>query len=276
VTPVLEARDIIVERSGKRLLDGLSVRLTAGRVWAVSGPNGAGKTTLLRVLAGELRASRGTVTLDGVDLASLPPGQLARRRAVVPQASLLAFPFTALEVVLLGITVPGFAPPAKEARERAADALASVGLRGFEDRFYQHLSGGERQRVHVARALCQLSQRRDPEGAPVLLLDEPTSSLDLAHQMDVLAEVRRCARRGWLVLVILHDLNLAATFADELILLDRGRVAAAGAPAEVIQDNVLSPVYRCALRSSRIPRRGVPFLLPQTIRGEAESLPDAS
>jgi iron complex transport system ATP-binding protein len=265
---MLEARDIVVERSGKRLLDGLSIRLAPGRLTVISGPNGAGKTTLLRVLAGELSPTLGSVLLDGEDLSSLRPGRLAHRRAVVPQASHLAFPFTACEVAMLGLTVPGFGLSSEEARAQALAMLVHVGLGDIADRPYQQLSGGERQRVHVARALCQLERGGvgSAEETRVLLLDEPTASLDLVHQMMVLEEMRRCAARGWLVLAILHDLNLAATFAEDLVLLDSGRIAAAGPPATVIQDGVLSRVYRSPLRSSRAPREGTPFLLPQTCR----------
>jgi iron complex transport system ATP-binding protein len=267
---VLEARDIVVERGGARLLSGVTLCLEPGLVTAVSGPNGAGKSTLLRVLAGELPPTGGHVSLDGRPLAEFGPQRLARRRAVVPQAFHLAFPFTALEVVMLGATVPGFGLPDADVRQEASAALARVGLTDLADRAYQKLSGGERQRVHIARALCQLAYRGDARGSPILLLDEPTASLDLVHQIDVLAEMRRCARRGWLVMVVLHDINLAVTYADRLILLEGGVIAADGRPCDVIGDQMLSRVYRSALRASVPPEPGVPFLLPQTCRASED------
>jgi iron complex transport system ATP-binding protein len=264
---VLAALDIVVERGGGRLLGGVTLRLEPGLVTAVSGPNGAGKSTLLKVLAGEVPPTSGHVSLDGRPLVELGPQRLARRRAVVPQASHLAFPFTAVEVVMLGVTVPGFGLADADVHRSALAALARVGLGHLADRAYQKLSGGERQRVRVARALCQLARPGDAGGGyPILLLDEPTASLDLVHQMDVLAEIRRCARQGWLVMVVLHDINLAVTYADRLILLEGGEIAADGRPYDVINDQMLSRVYRSALRASVPPKPGVPFLLPQTCR----------
>lgn len=230
---------------------------------ALIGPNGAGKSTLLRVLSGEIEPTRGEAALDGVPLSRFSAADLARRRAVVPQSSRVAFPFKVREVVMLGVTVPGFALADEAAHKRVDAALDAVGLTPFADRLYPTLSGGERQRVHVARALCQLAagaRRRVESGC--FLLDEPTASLDLAHQGHVLSAMRRQAEIGLAVVAILHDLNLAAAVADHLVLLAAGRVAAAGPAREVLSEEVLSAAYGCRVIPNRPPDKGRPFVLP--------------
>lgn len=260
---MLEAARATFAVNGKRLVDAVDLKLQPGQVTAVVGPNGAGKSTLLRLLAGEVAPTSGTVHIDGRDLRSMGPGELARRRAVVPQATALSFPFTVLEVVLLGATVPGFAPAAPRALAAAANALCTVSLSGFAERPYTELSGGERQRVHIARALCQLATaHRRPGESAALLLDEPTANLDLAHQSAVLGEARRQAGCGLAVLAILHDLNLAAAYADEIVLMSRGRIRARGKPAEMLHDDLLSEVYGCPVRTNATPADGVPFVIP--------------
>ena len=192
------------------------------------------------------------------------PGELARRRAVVPQSSALSFPFTVLEVVLLGVTVPGFARVEPLALAMRMRRCAPSGSRARAAALYVELSGGERQRVHIARALCQLATAKPrPRETASLLLDEPTSSLDLAHQGVVLGDARRQAGRGLAVLAVLHDLNLAAAYADEIVLMSRGRIRASGRPAEVLRDDLLSEVYGCPVRTNATPAAGVPFVIPQ-------------
>jgi iron complex transport system ATP-binding protein len=263
---MLEARGVWVTVGRHVLLADVDVGLAPGRVAALIGPNGAGKSTLLRVLAGEIAPTRGEARLEGQPVSAFSAAELARRRAVVPQASAMAFPFTVREVVMLGMTVPGFAMPATAAGDRCAAALEAVGLLPLADRFYPTLSGGERQRVHIARALCQL------EAAPgrgdevrCFLLDEPTASLDLAHQAYAVAAIRRQASLGRVVLAILHDLNLAAAVADEIVLLAGGRVAAAGRPQEVLRDDLLSAAYGCRVSANRVPENGRPFVLPPAV-----------
>ena len=192
-------------------------------------PNGAGKSTLIKVLAGEIVPTHGDVMLDGRSLKTFRAAELAARRAIVPQSTFLSFPFSVIEVVKLGASVPGFDQNPEHSTRIAEDALSDVGLTEFRDRLYSQLSGGERQRVHVARALCQLNAavRRQGQTA-VLLLDEPTSSLDLSHQSLVLGEARAQADEGRAVAVVLHDLNLAAAWADEIVLLSSGGIAARG------------------------------------------------
>lgn len=264
---MLEAQGITVERRGRKLLDDVYASVQPGRVTAIVGPNGAGKSTLLKVLAGELKPTSGQTLLDGRSLATFSAAELAGRRAIVPQSTALSFPFTVLEVVKLGASVPGFDQNPDHNRRLADDALADVALQAFRDRLYAELSGGERQRVHIARALCQLSSAtRHRQHTAVLLLDEPTSSLDLAHQSLVLAEVREQARDGRAVAVVLHDLNLAAAWADEVLLMSRGRIAARGAPAAIFKDDLLSAVFGCVIEANKTPPAGVPYMLPHLLR----------
>ncbi len=272
---MLEAREIVLERRGRRLLDGIDLAIPSGLVTAIVGPNGAGKSMLLKVLAGELAPTAGSVQLDGKDLRTFSALALARRRAMVPQSTNLSFPFTVVEVVRLGASVPGFDGIKTRAHELADQALQCVGLEGFGARLYNELSGGEKQRVHIARALCQLDAAHRAEGeTTVLMLDEPTSSLDLAHQVRVLDEARRQASIGRAVLLVIHDLNLAAAWADDIVLVSAGRIRARGKPAEIFDNGILSEAYGCAIEVNRTPAPGVPYMLPHLIaaasrRGEA-------
>jgi iron complex transport system ATP-binding protein len=269
---MLKTDAVSYEVHGARLLDGVSISVRPGRLQVIIGPNGAGKSTLLRVLGGELRPTAGTVTLDGIELRKFHARELARRRAVVPQATTLSFPFTALEVVQLGASVPGFELPDRKIAVAAEHALATVGMADFAARLYIELSGGERQRVHIARAFCQLAcAAQQPGETSVLLLDEPTSSLDLAHQSLVLNEMRRQAQGGRAVLAILHDLNLAAAFADEVVVMSRGGVAACGPSPVVFTDALLSEVFEHPVRVNKLPANGIPFVLPQTEPAAASS-----
>jgi len=260
---MLEARDITVTIDGSALLRRVSLAAPDGRVLVLIGPNGAGKSTLLRVLCGELLPSQGEVLLDGRPLRSYRAAELARRRAVVPQSSQLSFPFTALEVAMLGATVPGFEVSTASAARSALEALDAVGLSPLANRLYVHLSGGERQRVHIARALCQLAAPTvRGSGARCLLLDEPTANLDLAHQTLVLEAARRQAQQGVGVVAVMHDLNLAAALADEVALLVRGEVVARGPAGEVLRHELLSAAYGCEVLPNRTPGAGRPFVLP--------------
>jgi iron complex transport system ATP-binding protein len=260
---MLQARDVTYAINGSTLVAGVDVEVRPGRVVVLIGPNGAGKSTLLRLLGGELKPTRGEVLLDARALKSFSAAELARRRAVVPQASVLTFPFTVLEVVMLGVSVPGFDTAPPMARAAGLEALDAVGLRALASRLYVHLSGGERQRVHIARSLSQLATAAvHPGETRCLLLDEPTSSLDLAHQSLVLAAIRRQAGLGIAVVAVFHDLNLAAAAADELVLLEGGRVMAAGQAGEVLKDDLLSAAYGCQVLTNRTPGNGQPFVLP--------------
>ena len=251
----------IVFRAGSRtLLDGADLALAPGKVTVLIGPNGAGKSTLLKVLAGELRPLSGTVEIEGGDIARLKPARLARLRAVLPQSVQVAFPFTVAEVIAIG-SMGGRGHEARIAR-----ALARVDLSDYAGRLYDRLSGGEAQRVQIARALVQLETGERPG---YLLLDEPTASLDLAHQMMVVRLMREIANEGVGVLAVLHDLNLAMMAADEIVAMQHGRIAAKGAPDEVMTDEKVGAIYGVRARMSWAPDG--PFLLPQACVGKGRA-----
>jgi iron complex transport system ATP-binding protein len=261
---LIAAENVTVRRGGKTLLDAVSLALSEGESVALVGPNGAGKSTLLRTLSGELTPQSGRVRLRGRELTAYSPRDLALHRAVLAQSISIAFPFRVAEVVRMG------AGDGRSARidERVTAALAEVDLGGFRDRVVTTLSGGEQQRTHFARVLVQLGCGESVHGPGLLLLDEPTASLDLRHQLDLAASVRRCAARGVAVLAVLHDLNLATLFADRIIVLERGRIVADGTPAEVVTDSMLTQVFGVTTAVGRVPT-GLPFVLPhaaQSIR----------
>ncbi|WP_045834820.1 heme ABC transporter ATP-binding protein [Hyphomicrobium sp. 99] len=246
---MLEARHVSVMAGQKRLIDDVSLTITPGRLTAVIGPNGAGKSTLLRIMAGELKPSEGSVFLDGSDIRQMSVARLATRRSVVAQSTTLSFPFTVLETVMLGATVPAFGIRDDAAAVVAREALAAVGLANFEMRMLNQLSGGERQRVHIARALCQLATApRHQAEAAALLLDEPTASLDLKHQCDVLSLIKAQSSQGRAVMLVIHDLNLAAAFADEIVLMAAGKIAGKGKPHDLLNEDLLSHTFGCPLR----------------------------
>lgn len=259
---MIAASGIGVDLAGTAVLHGVDFTARAGELTAIVGPNGSGKTTLLRALTGDVAAT-GRITLDGTPLAEVPGHLLARRRAVLPQATRLAFPFTVAEVVRLGLT----SQVGHDREALPARALAEVGLDGFAARVYQDLSGGEQQRVQLARVLVQVWEPVTDAGPCWLFLDEPVSSLDIGHQLDVMGLARRYADRGGGVVAVMHDLNLTAQFADSVAVMDRGRIAAQGAPGAVFDDARLSRVYGCRLRLNTVPEGTVPFVLPQTAGG---------
>jgi iron complex transport system ATP-binding protein len=239
------------------VLADVSLAVAAGELVGVIGPNGGGKTTLVRLLSGVLAPDTGIVRLDGRPLAAYRRRDLARRLAVVPQDPTLEFPFTALEVVLMGraphLAALGF-PRAGDV-EIARAAMARLGVGKLEDRPLDRLSGGERQRILLARALAQ-----EPA---VLLLDEPTTHLDLRHQVGIYDVVHGLARaRGVAVVSVLHDLNLAALYCDRLVLLAGGRVVRHGAPAEVLEAGILRAAYATDVQVTVNPATGVPVVLP--------------
>ncbi|TCP44146.1 heme ABC transporter ATP-binding protein [Rhodovulum marinum] len=253
---MLDATRIHVRLGRRTILQGIDFRARPGELTAIVGPNGSGKTTLLRALTGDL-SHGGRVRLNGQDLATLRPWVLAGLRAVLPQATPLAFPFTAAEVVRLGL-MGGI--EAAEA-DLVPKALARVGLAGFEGRYYQELSGGEQQRVHLARALAQVWHPVAHGQPRWLFLDEPVSSLDIGHQLQVMQIARAYADGGGGVVAVMHDLNLTAMFADRVTLLAEGCALARGTPAEVLCDAALSRAYRCPIRVNTPPRGGT-YLLP--------------
>lgn len=253
---MLEARHLEVQRGTATVLSGVDLDLQAGRVTGVLGANGAGKSTLLSALCGELPVTAGEIVLNGRALADWPDQQRAQYLAVLPQHSTLNFGFRVEEVVGMGRL------PYSTGRQLDGQiihaALAAADSEHLLGRSYLQLSGGERQRVHLARVLAQLW----PGGAgQVLLLDEPTSMLDPLHQHSILQAVRAFADQGGAVLVIVHDLNLAARYCDELMLLNKGRIFSSGSPEQVLRPEVLQQVFGLEVLVQKHPERNHPLII---------------
>jgi len=235
---MLSTRDIQISYGDRTVLSDVSFELRDGEILALLGPNGAGKTTLIRSLNGSVPLAGGAVLLDGAPLSTYTSRDAARRIAVVAQENETKFPVTVLEYVLAGRFAHGgaFGWETDADIEIARLALNDCDLHYYADRLMNELSGGERQRVVLARALAT--------GADILLLDEPTANLDLAHQAMMFRLVReRCRGCGSSAVVITHDLNLAAEFADRVMLLKEGRVYALGTPEHVMTEENIRSVY---------------------------------
>ncbi|MGQ0682228.1 heme ABC transporter ATP-binding protein [Bradyrhizobium sp.] len=264
MSAILGARAVSLAVGRARLVDGVDLDIAGGEMVAIVGPNGAGKSTLLRMLSGDLRPTAGSVALGSRDIRSWSPRELAERRAMLSQHVHVTFPFTVEEIVGMGTG----------GRSRAAlnpvieQALQEVGLGRFRDRQLPTLSGGEQQRAHFARVLVQLACGEAMNGPGLLLLDEPTSSLDLRHQIDLVESARRRAERGTAVVAILHDLNLAMRFADRIALLHRGRLAALGDRRTTITSERIRELFEVDV-AIRHTDDGVPYLLPQTMQPAA-------
>lgn len=254
---MITASDIVVRFGKKQILHGVDFKAEPGELTAIVGPNGSGKTTLLRAITQEVDYS-GRVALNDLNIADLKPWQLASMRGVLPQKTALSFPFTVSEVVRIGLK----AGVTADHDERILDALNRVGLAHYADRFYQELSGGEQQRVQLARVLAQV---REPvaHGKPRwLLLDEPVSSLDIGHQLEVMGLAKSYSEAGGGVVAVMHDLNLTALYADRVVILSDGQVLADGAPGDVMTDEILSKAYGCKITVNQAPHNSAPFLLP--------------
>lgn len=255
---MLAARNVHVRIGRSALLTGVSLTIASGEVVAVVGPNGAGKSTLLKALCGDVTASQGEVTLNGRRLVAWQRRERARVVAVLPQESTLAFPFTVLEVVLMGRTPHD--SDGQHDRAIARAALDAAGMAAFEQRLYPTLSGGERQRVHVARVLAQVWEEPG-DGPRYLLLDEPTANLDLAYQHHTLETFRQFAAKGAGVLAVLHDLNLAAQFADRIVVLRDGHQLASGCPHAVLTPGIIEAAFAFSATVMPHPSRACPLVV---------------
>lgn len=252
----LQAAGLSVQLGGRRVLDGLSVAFAAGGITALCGPNGCGKSTLLRSLGGLLKPLAGEVWLDGRRLGDLAPRQRAQRLAMLAQNPLVPEGMLVEELVATGrYCYTGIAAsPGPADRAAIEQAIERTHLQALRKRDLGQLSGGERQRAFIAMALAQ--------GGRVLLLDEPTTFLDIHHQVEVLRLIRDLAREIELTVIwVLHDLNQAAAFSDEMILMKDGRLCARGVPEVIMQPSVLEPVFDTPMR--RITVDGEPVCLPR-------------
>lgn len=249
----LDAAGVSVAIGGRDILSEVSVQVGFGEVHALIGPNGAGKSTLLAALAGDT-GSTGAISIGGTPISGRPARDLARRRAVLLQDNPVLFPFTVRQVVEMGRAPWRGTELESEDDDAIDEAMALTEIGALAGRPVPQLSGGERARTALARVLAQ---RTD-----LLLLDEPTAALDLKHQEDVLRLTRSRAAGGAAVVVVLHDLNLAAALADRITLLDAGRVSATGTPVEVLTAERLGAVYRQPVELIPHPASGIPIILP--------------
>lgn len=256
MTQLFELHDIRVAYDSADVLRDIGFHINAGEFVGIVGPNGSGKSTLLKTMVGELHPANGTASINGRDISSIRGRDLARMVAVVPQDSPVAFEFTVLEVVLMG-RAPHLGRFELEKRadlDFAADALKRTNLLQYADRRIGELSGGERQRAIIARALAQQTD--------ILLLDEPTAHLDLSYQVEILDLLsRENTSHGKTVIVVLHDLNLAAEFCGRLLMIEDGRIYADGTPEEVITADNVRRVYGTSVWVRKHPTSGRPYIL---------------
>ena len=256
---MLEARELTISYDHRLAVANVSLTLNAGEITAIIGPNGAGKSTLLRTLNGQIRQSSGAILLDGQPLERLNRRSISRRIAVVAQEAELRFPVTVLEFVLGGrfawAANAGWGWETERDLQVAHAVLRETELSELSGRLMNELSGGERQRALMARALAT--------EAPILLLDEPTANLDLSHQATLLALVRnRCDQHQASALVVTHDINLAAQFADNILLMKQGRTVQSGRPEEVLKPQILRDVFEVEVLVDAHPVTGGPRITP--------------
>ena len=263
----ITVKDVLHAFDGRPVIEGLSFHVTQGRFFIVIGPNGSGKTTLLKLMVGLLPLKHGSIEIFERGISTYPVRELARTIAYVPQHVHVDFPFTVTQIVLLG-RAPHLGLLGLEGQtdlEIARNAMATADVDHLADRRLDQLSGGEQQRVFIARALCQQPK--------IMLLDEPTTALDLTHQirlMDLLEQLKY--DQGVTIVMVSHDLNMAAMYADHLLLLSRGRVACSGPPKEVIHYDVLEEVYGCTMVVDQSPMGDYPrvHLVPRRYLNDSD------
>lgn len=252
----LIARGLTYRVGDATLVSDVDFAAFPGEVLAVIGPNGAGKSTLLHLLSGNLKASAGVITIDGIDTSTTAPSDLALIRGVLTQRARSDIPFSVIQVVAMG-RFPHRRDPANSSAidtTIVAEAMERTDTTRFARRIYSTLSGGEQTRVSLARVLAQ--------DTPIVFLDEPTTALDVANQERIMKETLSIASQGRTVIAVLHDLNAAAVYADRIVLMDGGRIVATGPPAEVLTSELLSEVYHQALVVVDHPFRACPLVLP--------------
>jgi len=255
---LLETKGIAFSYGKTPVLNGVSMRLRWGEVLGIMGPNGAGKSTLLNVMSGVLSPSSGEVLLRDLPLKAIPHHERARSIAVVPQETHIPFPFSALEIVLMGRSpyLPRFGFESRGDVSIALEAMRAIDCESLAHRDIRTLSGGERRRVIIARALAQSPK--------AMLLDEPTSFLDIKHSSDLARLMKGLAKQcGMAVACVMHDLNLAATVCDRIVFLKQGRIAAEGSPEEVITTETIRSVFNAEIRVAIDPHTSRPYCMPQ-------------
>lgn len=266
---MLELDNVSITKGTKKILDHVTMAVSAGQVVVIIGPNGAGKSSALKAMTGDYKPDFGRVSLNNRPLKQFSFVELAQLRAVMSQSYEMNFPFSVHEVIEMGAFA--FANQLSQYQHQAMfkEVTDLLDVSALLKRNFSHLSGGEQQRVQLARVLLQLFPalelvRKKQAVAPYLLIDEPTASLDLFHQYQVMKVAKKMANKGAGVVAVLHDLSLAASFADVIYVMQQGRVVAQGAPAEVLQPDILQSVYQIRAHLHR-PNHYFPHLQISTV-----------
>ena len=261
---VIDASNVSYAVGARRIVDGASLALAPGRLAVVVGPNGAGKSTLLKLLAGEIRPVDGEIRYDGAPIRTLPAWRLACMRAVMAQSSRLSTAFTVHEVARFSAGFVGRKISQDAMNTLVSESLSEARVLHLADRDFTTLSGGEQQRVRFAAALCQLQAGRTVASAQTLFLDEPIASLDLDRQLSLMDAAAALARtRNVAVMAILHDLNMAVAYADDLIVMKDGRIVAQGHPHEILTAALVAEVFNVTMKRNEALPGEVPVFLPQ-------------
>ena len=267
---MLKLENVTLKKGDKTLLERVSMQVEAGQIVAIIGPNGAGKSSALKVMSGDYVPDKGQVTLNTWAMPNLCNTQLAQLRAVMTQGYELSFPFSVKEVIEMGAFAFADQLSCAEHQKMLKQVIQLVDVEALLTRAFTVLSGGEQQRVQLARVLLQLlpaldKKRVEHAGTPYLLIDEPTASLDLFHQYQVMDIAKNMANQGAGVVAVLHDLSLAASFADYIYVMQQGAVVAEGAPEQVLKPELLQSVYHMHAHLHRAPQCH-PHLQISTIR----------
>ena len=261
---MLHASELIVRRGGKRIIDEVSMSIIGGELVALMGPSDAGKSTLMGVLAGDIKPSGGSVWMGGKPMEQWTLRERALRRAVLPQLASLTSPLDAFDVVRSGRAPHIAMTESRQDRDISEAALRWVQAEELRDRPYSTLSGGERQRVHLARVLAQI-WARPPQGDCYVFLDEPTIGLDLVHQHLMMNVAREVANDGAAVILVLHDLNLAAQYCDRLLLLRAGKLHSEGHPRTLLTPPTISRVFGMDVHVIPHPSHDCPLVIPAIV-----------
>jgi iron complex transport system ATP-binding protein len=254
---MIAAKQLSITRSGRKLLNGVSLEVHPGKFTAIAGPNGAGKTSLLKAISGE-SIYEGTLDINGTPAAKYSVAGLSKVRAVLPQSTHLQFPFTVEQVVEMGRRTNG--GTSTKGKATIGDVMELTGVSAWKDRNYLTLSGGEQQRVQLARVLAQVWET---QGYPrYVLLDEPTSNLDLAQQQLIFSLVKHACERNIGVLAIVHDLNQVVQFADKLYFLKSGSIVANGNPKDIFTKKIIEETFCCKVNVYHDPCTDCPYIVP--------------
>ena len=249
----IEANSINIDLNGRPILKDVSIKIKQGEVLSVIGPNGAGKSTLLKSLAGDIRPTNGEIYYDKRNINKVNIQERAFTRSVMSQLQTIAFDFSVKEIIEMGWVDRGESTYASEFENAVINVVTKCGVKDLINRNFNTLSGGEQRRIHFARTLLQLWRPSDSKDPKYLLLDEPTANLDLTYEVKLLNIVKETANEGTGVMLVLHDLNLAAKFSDKIVLIDKGGVVKMGVPKEVLNSKILSKVYDIEIKVQEDP-----------------------